>query len=202
MPRRTKEDAEKTRAGITRSALRIFAQRGYAATRLDDVAVDAGITRGAVYFHFRDKADLYRAALEGPSVLIANAMEAALTAELPADERLAKWFDDVFALAESNEEVRAALEIQWLRTEALVEFDSDMEMKRKQSGALAERLAELIQNGIAEGRFHSTSPAVAVATGLLALMTGLLQGWLLDRRIPLRRYGSAAVSTYLNGMRT
>ena len=57
--RRTREEAERTRGAIARSALKIFAERGYAATRLDDIAVDAGITRGAVYFHFRDKADLY-----------------------------------------------------------------------------------------------------------------------------------------------
>src|SRR5687768_7926109 len=56
--RRTKEDAAATRAAVLDASLRVFSRKGYAATRLEEVAAEAGVTRGAVYWHFADKAEL------------------------------------------------------------------------------------------------------------------------------------------------
>lgn len=57
--RRTKEDAEKTRLAILDSAERLFLAKGVAHTSLDQIARDAGVTRGAVYWHFQNKAHLF-----------------------------------------------------------------------------------------------------------------------------------------------
>src|SRR3954447_5725944 len=61
--RRTREEAAATRAALIESALDVFADRGYAAATLVDIAARAGVTRGAAYHHFADKAELYVAAL-------------------------------------------------------------------------------------------------------------------------------------------
>lgn len=55
------EHAEATRAAIVTAARARFAENGYAGTSLDDIALAAGATKGAVYHHFRDKRDLFRA---------------------------------------------------------------------------------------------------------------------------------------------
>ena len=57
--RRTKEDAELTRQALLKAAIKVFSQQGYAATRLDDIAEAARVTRGAVYHHFGGKAELF-----------------------------------------------------------------------------------------------------------------------------------------------
>ncbi|HAJ88702.1 MAG TPA: TetR family transcriptional regulator, partial [Pseudomonas sp.] len=57
--RRTKEEAEKTRIAILASAERLFLDKGVAHTSLDQIARDAGVTRGAVYWHFQNKAHLF-----------------------------------------------------------------------------------------------------------------------------------------------
>jgi len=59
MARKTKEDAEKTRIALLESALNIFDDKGYSNTTLTDIATSAGMTRGAVYWHFKDKKDLF-----------------------------------------------------------------------------------------------------------------------------------------------
>lgn len=59
--RRTREEAEATRRKLMDVGLRIFHQKGYAATRLADVAVEAGVTRGAIYHHFGSKLELFKA---------------------------------------------------------------------------------------------------------------------------------------------
>lgn len=60
MPRKTKAEAEKTRVAILKAAERKFYENGVVSTSLQDIAKAAGVTRGAVYWHFRDKGDLLK----------------------------------------------------------------------------------------------------------------------------------------------
>ena len=62
--RRTKEDAALTRETVLDAALAVFSRQGYAATTLDHIAQEAGVTRGAIYWHFGGKAELYNALVE------------------------------------------------------------------------------------------------------------------------------------------
>src|SRR4051812_14577574 len=59
MPRRTAEEAAITRTALLAVARRSFAEEGYAATTLDGLAGQAGVTRGAVHHHFGDKRALF-----------------------------------------------------------------------------------------------------------------------------------------------
>ncbi|MCL2458252.1 MAG: TetR family transcriptional regulator [Desulfobulbus sp.] len=58
MARKTKQEAQETRSSIMDAAVRVFAVKGVARTSLDDIAREAGVTRGAIYWHFANKADL------------------------------------------------------------------------------------------------------------------------------------------------
>lgn len=58
MARRTKEEAEQTKAAILASALELFYEKGFARTTFDEIAKRINLTKGAVYWHFRNKADL------------------------------------------------------------------------------------------------------------------------------------------------
>lgn len=61
MARRTKEEAEETRQLLIKTALRLFSEHGIQKTTLASVAKEAGVTRGAIYWHFKDKADMLEA---------------------------------------------------------------------------------------------------------------------------------------------
>lgn len=65
--RRTKEDAELTRQALLKAAIKVFSRQGYAATRLEDIAEAAKVTRGAVYHHFGGKAELFAEIVENAS---------------------------------------------------------------------------------------------------------------------------------------
>lgn len=58
------ERSEATRGALVESARDLFASEGYSDTQLDDVVRSAGVTKGALYHHFRGKADLFRAVFE------------------------------------------------------------------------------------------------------------------------------------------
>ena len=61
MARRTKEDAEKTRESLLDAAELLFLHQGVAVTTLEEIAREAGLTRGAVYWHFDNKMALFQA---------------------------------------------------------------------------------------------------------------------------------------------
>ncbi|HEY4455189.1 MAG TPA: TetR family transcriptional regulator [Pseudonocardiaceae bacterium] len=62
-PSRRAEHAADTRAALVDAARRLFADRGFAGTGTEDIVAAARVTRGALYHHFRDKTDLFRAVL-------------------------------------------------------------------------------------------------------------------------------------------
>lgn len=61
MSPRQAERTEATRSALLQAARQLFAERGYAAVPADEIARAAGVTRGALYHHFADKKDLFRA---------------------------------------------------------------------------------------------------------------------------------------------
>lgn len=92
-PVRPRSSGLRTRAEIVAAAERHFAERGFEAARLDDVAEDVGIRRAAIFYHFGDKQELYAAVLED---LFSN-LEGVLPKGGSATERLeaslTDWID-------------------------------------------------------------------------------------------------------------
>ena len=70
---------KRKRAVILEAAERLFATRGFAATRLEDVADEVGLTRAALFYHFKDKQTLYEAMLVDAFGSLATKLNAALT---------------------------------------------------------------------------------------------------------------------------
>lgn len=61
MVRRTKEEAQKTRDQILTAASKVFCDKGFANSSLEDIASEANVTRGAIYWHFKNKSDIFEA---------------------------------------------------------------------------------------------------------------------------------------------
>lgn len=64
MARRTRAEMEETRALLLATARKVFTERGYAETSMDDLTAQAGLTRGALYHHFGDKKGLLAAVVQ------------------------------------------------------------------------------------------------------------------------------------------
>ena len=62
--RRTKEEAAETRENIVAAAIRVFAEKGFSGASLSDIAGEAGVTRGAIYWHFKNKEMLFEELLQ------------------------------------------------------------------------------------------------------------------------------------------
>ncbi len=85
---RQAEHTEATRAALLKVARKLFAERGYARTGIEDVARKARVTRGALYHHFRDKQDLFIAILQAEEQKLAQTITLAAIEEPDAWSRL------------------------------------------------------------------------------------------------------------------
>lgn len=91
--------AERTRASILSAAERQFAENGYSATRLEDVAAEVGIRRASIVYYFKDKRELYDAVLADVMGDLCDRTGRALSAEGALAERIERavgvWVDFV-----------------------------------------------------------------------------------------------------------
>jgi AcrR family transcriptional regulator len=89
----SRRDPEARRQAILEAALAVFTAEGFAATKLDDVAEKAGVAKGTIYLHFRDKQDLFEQMVrEAVSPVIARLEALAQLPDLPADMVLQSMF--------------------------------------------------------------------------------------------------------------
>ena len=126
MARKTKEEAERTRQQIIQAARQVFHACGVSRTSLENIAKAAGVTRGAVYWHFANKADLFFALREQASVPLLTRLDGLLLAEGLTDplEGIEQALNEFFRTLEERPDVRQIFEIMASRCEYVDEFTS------------------------------------------------------------------------------
>ncbi|SNZ19915.1 transcriptional regulator, TetR family [Cohaesibacter gelatinilyticus] len=88
--------AEDTQHALVTAARRLFAEKGYPATSTPDIVSEAGVTRGALYHHYKDKAELFRTVLCKELTAIAEEIEARTSTDMEPMEALFAGSDAYF----------------------------------------------------------------------------------------------------------
>jgi TetR/AcrR family acrAB operon transcriptional repressor len=115
MARRTAEDAAKTRDAIVDAALEVFAERGHAVAQLEEIALRASVTRGALYHHFEGKDELFVTVLRERWNQSMAPIVRHLEGPGGGEERLRAFIMAFFRAADSEPATRALLEISLAR---------------------------------------------------------------------------------------
>jgi AcrR family transcriptional regulator len=147
--RRRKEDRPQE---ITEAALTAFAEKGYAATRVDDVAKRAGVSKGLLYLYFKTKEDLFKAVIRSFVVPRIDALTAIVdSSELSAEEFLrGPFFEFVKTLPGSPISILIRLMIaEGPKHPDLLQFYWDNVVSR---GLAA--ITELLERGVQQGEFR------------------------------------------------
>ncbi|TWO73329.1 TetR family transcriptional regulator [Caenimonas sedimenti] len=202
MARRTKEEALATRSALLDAAERVFQAQGVAGTSLNDIAVAAGTTRGAIYWHFKDKADLFNAMMDRVTLPLqeAQAQLADATAgdPLPALRAAIRL---AFGKTVHDPLTRRAFEVATHKVEYVDSLCAvrARHLQVRQAWVLQFRAA-LLKSAQVRG-VKLAMPAAAAAQGLQALADGLIQNWLLDpAAFDLEGVGGKVVDAYLGGL--
>ena len=179
MARKTKAEAAQTRQDIINAARRVFHENGASRTSMESVARAAGVTRGAIYWHFENKATLFHAMREQTCQALdpvyASLMSPDVANPLDAIEASLKVF---FDLLENDAIVRQTFEIMALRCEYVDEFASVLyETIRPNRNMLRDLKIRYAQ--AAEGGFLRPGLEIeGIAYDTVAFTSGLFKNWL------------------------
>lgn len=164
------------REAILAAALDEFAERGFAAARLDDVAKRAGIAKGTIYLYFRDKETLFQELLSAMLTPIIGGFEALGQADVPA-KQLAEHMRDVFVtevFETRRKDVIRLMIAEGRRFPKLAEF-----YYREVLSRIIEALRAILKRGAARGEVPEQLvefPQLMAAPGLVAIIwTGLFE---------------------------
>jgi len=204
MARKTKEEAQATRDRILDTAEQVFSERGVARTSLADIADAAGVTRGAIYWHFRNKGDLFAGLLDRVALpmeeMVARAADEAT--EDPLDSIRACC---IYVLRRTVRDARCrrVFEILAHKCEYVDEMHTLVARHmqcRLQGIGMIERA---LRNAMRKGQLPRHLPARRAAVGLHAYVDGLIYNWLLDpRSFALDKDADALVDQYLLGLKS
>ncbi|TCV90573.1 TetR family transcriptional regulator [Sulfurirhabdus autotrophica] len=203
MARKTKEQAQETRNTILDAAEAVFQERGVSNTSLAEIASEAGVTRGAIYWHFENKTALFEAMIQR----VFDPLEAMLAnlraheSENPVDalRDIAVYFLERVA---SEPQFLRVLEISWHKCE----YVGEMATIRNNHLECGNRYLSINEAGFklaCERGFlpQSLEPRQA-AVGLMSIVDGLVVNWTLDNTLfPLASFGPPIVDAYLRGLK-
>jgi len=178
--RRTKEEAARTRQDILKSALIVFGEKGFSAETLTQIAAEAGVTRGAIYWHFDNKAELYNTLIENYSAYGAAIGEQAIADGGSFVDILRRIFVRQLQAVEEDPDLRAIMEIHLFKTGLDPELQTALLQKIQSGQALLEGISAAMSMGIAAGELRADIDPLEMARAFLAFQNGLIYLWLLS----------------------
>ncbi len=201
--RRTKEAAAETREQLLNAALVCFRRQGYSATTLDDIARQAGTTRGAIHWHFGNKVELFntlvREQYERAATIFSEIYK--LVEDSPL-QQLRQLLIHWLSYVEEDEDFRAMLELLTLKTEVGPELAEGLqENVRGQRRSLA-YFASLIGKGIEMGEVRPEVEPDVAALAVLGMVNGIASLWLMDTMaFSLKGVAQETVDLFLHSIR-
>lgn len=202
MARRTKEESLQTRNALLDAAEAVFEARGVSAASLQEVAAAAGVTRGAVYWHFRDKADLFNAMMDR-AILPFEQHWQMVSADEACDplQRLRQLLVDILGRVATDERLQRALAISTQKLEYVDGLDSIRERSLRVRREAITRFEGLLIAAASAGQLAPRVRPQIAARALHAMVNGLITSWMLERSaFDLAEVGGAAVDLLLAGL--
>lgn len=176
--KRTKEEAAITRATVLKAALSVFSAKGYDAATLDNVAATAKVTRGAIYWHFKSKADLYNTLIDEVSARGNTVVQNAVAEGGTLLDILRRIFVNQCALMEDDRDARAVMELVLFKTGLNLELKAGRKKQIDEGNALIAGIADAMRMGIAQGVLRDDVEPTDMARAFLAFENGAIQQWL------------------------
>jgi TetR/AcrR family transcriptional regulator, acrAB operon repressor len=181
--RRTKEESEQTRRQILAAARGVFARQGVTRTSLEQIARAAGVTRGAIYWHFADKTELFYAMREQVSLPMVDRTGFAW---FPADTAdplgsVERFLRDVLRTLETDPATRQTFQIMGFKCEYVGELERELNLHNNRCTELYANLTAVYRRAERAGQLRKGLKPAPAALATCSFLIGLVRLWLMDR---------------------
>ena len=203
MVRRTKVEAAATRDSILDAAEILFAKHGVSRTTLQHIATAAGVTRGAIYWHFVDKGAVFSAMMERATMPMDAAVKlAGERADTDPLQSLRNEMLAVLQIVEGDEKARRVFEIATLKTEFTDEVDSARAHKRESVARWRGRLQDQFTQAVTDGTLPAKVDPRKASMSVWVMLDGLIRNWIFEPgAFELVDLGADLIDTYIAGLR-
>lgn len=205
-PKYQKLPEDVRRTAIVDAALTLFSTQGYQGTRMDDVAARAGLTKGGVYFHFKNKQQLFEAVIDDRIARLESYLRELRDLTGDVKQRIGFFFQ--ILVSEMLENVGRSHLKEDYYPGALEIFLESMKLKSRTVRIKAlfrgarEQLAKMVREGQEQGIFSPVDPEL-VAVSALAMAKGLYIQFMIDpKAFDLGFIGERMADLFLDGLRT
>ena len=202
MARNTKEEAQETRTRILDTAEQIFSEKGVSRTALSDIAEAAGVTRGAIYWHFKNKVDLFDAMMQRVTLPMEQITQRLSDTELedPIAYIRASALNVLLRLAK-DEQTRRVFDIMSNKCEYVDEMEALRARHHESCMECIGRVETGFKNAVKKGQLPMHVNTPRAARGMHALIEGMISNSLLDRHfISLTKDAEPIIDIYLSGL--
>jgi TetR/AcrR family acrAB operon transcriptional repressor len=201
MARKTKAEAAATRKALLDAALIVFSQKGYTAASLEEIAEHAGVSRGAIYWHFHSKAELYNTLVEETSAQTEQVIRRAVAEGGGILDTHRRVMIGLLVLLEEDATYRAVQELVLFKTEVTPDLEEGIKIKAAAFRNIEARIAVTLRAGIAAGEVRADLDPVIGARAALTYINGIISTWLVDQRaFSLREDAPALVDVFIRGI--
>ncbi|ATZ10906.1 multidrug efflux transporter transcriptional repressor AcrR [Erwinia amylovora] len=179
MARNTKQQAQETRNHIIDAAIKRFSEHGVANTSLADIAAGAGVTRGAIYWHFKNKTDLLNEIwTQSESGL--TALELEYQSKYPEDPLsvMRAMLLYVFEATATDPRRRALMEIIYHKCEFVGEMTTLQLMQQNLYLECYEKIEEVLKECIAAKQLPENLDTRRAAVVMRGYVSGIMENWL------------------------
>ena len=198
MARRTKEAAAATREGLLDAAELCFLELGVSRATLDQIGSRAGYTKGAVYWHFKNKYEVLEAVMDRVELPLYTHLE-----QLASDTQwplrtLRSFYKDAYEQFSRDIHARNAIEITQLRCEMIEETEAIFARMQKTATVSFERQLETFRRAQRLKHLRPGLDAENCARTMHFITQGVLRDWVLNpERTHIQREGLDAIETAL-----
>lgn len=185
MVRKTKEDALITKKRIIDAARVAFVQHGVSQTSLEAIAKKAGVTRGAVYWHFENKTALFHAMREQVFLPLFDRMDVSMPDHYDDNTidpltSLENFMLDTIALLTEDQETRETYEIMMSKCEYVDAFENVLQQILENCSNTTRKYEQLYREAIRLGHISTRCDPDLLAADTNAFFGGLLHLWIKD----------------------
>lgn len=203
MVRRTKADAEATRCTILNAAEQLFYEQGVSRTTLEKIARAAGVTRGAIYWHFTDKADLFNAMLERIRLPFRQMLsELDHSTETDPFLRIRDVMIRSLEIVGQSEQHRRVLTIVFHRCEYIDELNPAVRQQEHLNNEVHDTMQRAFSRAAQAGLLNPAITPALAASALNAYLGGLIAKYLLHpEQCDLANHAAELIDGLLLGLK-
>ena len=201
MKRKERKEKEKVARieGILSAAKRVFSRKGYEATTVEDIALEAGFGKASLYFYFKKKEEVFlsliKDGLEGQKKLLREIKNSQLSSVEKLEAVLSKMLEYV---QENREFMRIVhSESQKLYATTLREVRSSIIKEHRRT---MEGIASIVRDGIKSGEFREVEPTLAAASFMGIIRSVIFNWFVKDEKTLPDRYKPMVMDIFLKGI--